>query len=88
LFILSLFAWVGPAGCAVSSGSGHARTGVNRLDATQLRQIDQRVRDFPVQYNYINVALVRAREVAHDFGKLAAETIPQRSGTQKVVRRL
>jgi CubicO group peptidase (beta-lactamase class C family) len=45
-------------GCAFFYGPTGDRTGVSRLDAAQLAQVDRRVKETLINYNYINVALV------------------------------
>lgn len=63
LLIQSIFAMVVSGGCSIFYGPGRDRTGVSRLDETHLRQVDRRLRDSLVNYNYINVALVRDGQI-------------------------
>lgn len=55
--VLSLLLFL--SGCGFFYGSAGDHTGIDRLNASQLTQVDRRMKETLVNYNYINVALVR-----------------------------
>jgi CubicO group peptidase (beta-lactamase class C family) len=63
VLILLVFASLLFPAYRIYHGPARDRTGIHELDQTLLEQIDQRIRSTLVNYNYINVALVRDGQV-------------------------
>ena len=51
------------SGCSVFYGPRGDQTGIDKLDHALLTKVDQRMRETLINYNYINVALVRDGQI-------------------------
>lgn len=63
LLFHAVFALFVLSGCAFFYGPTGDRTGMSRLNAAQLAQVDRRMKETLINYNYINVALVRDGQI-------------------------